>query len=918
MIPAWAYLDEQDRATFRATVAFLNKRLADSATVDWALRLKPSQRIERLAIEDLLNHPGGHVLAEPWATAWQLIEESWSTPVIEEGPSTAIYGIQKRLRTGDHSGAIISNIIGLVAPRLKVEPIDSWRWQFIKKPRRPTAFEHLLSAKLTSGNLVDLTLLDLPGLTDMAFLKALGNTLESAINHGLEIARRLGWDGQRRLWQLGGLGRVYYVTAAPRAGGRKDPDAFHHGIAPSVKLLYAVVARIAELNGADALPFVQRWRLTQSPIHVRLWAAAARSPQLAAPEQVAAFLAGLDNHHFWDLHEFPEIAELRALRFGDLDIQAQTAVAKRVRKGPPRGHWPRNADAVKIKNAQLYWTVRELKRIEVAGGILPPEERALVNANIDQFTDLAPMNVDEGFPETSEAFAVPPRPDAKYETLSGAARLRALETALSTSRGGWDDDPAERANDWLRQPEKSLLVLSDLEATGNGGDEFPWLWNRFGWAHSPRGPDASSVPERDLQAEADRVLALLNQLSEGTLSAAIEGISAWLDAWEKQVVASAQSLPVWLRIWPIAVDATNTEPEKSDDLDLSVMARSADDDREPMDIDTLNTPAGKLVGVFLAACPPLNNVPHPFEVGTNARRMRDVVISASGRSGLIARHRLIEGLAYFLQADQNWAEQNLIRPLHDDSPEALALWRAVARGLARPPRNIVEILGLIGNRMAQKAIDPQLARATRRSLVFRLVVESLDAFLKNREPAVPNPRIQQMLRTIDDEVRASAANAIQQFVRELSGKEANDTEALPSAADLFRSAAAPFLQKVWPQERSLATPGVSGAFADLPATSGEAFAEAVDTIERFLVPFECWSMLDYGLYGEDGGEKKLAIINNEAIAKALLRLLDLTVGSSEGAVIPHDLTEALDQIRSVAPELANNAVYRRLSTAARR
>ena len=32
------------------------------------------------------------------------------------------------------------------------------------------------------------------------------------------------------------------------------------------------------------------------------------------------------------------------------------------------------------------------------------------------------------------------------------------------------------------------------------------------------------------------------------------------------------------------------------------------------------------------------------------------------------------------------------------------------------------------------------------------------------------------------------------------------------------------------------TPGVSGAFADLPATSGEAFAEAVDRIERFLVP----------------------------------------------------------------------------------
>jgi hypothetical protein len=63
---------------------------------------------------------------------------------------------------------------------------------------------------------------------------------------------------------------------------------------------------------------------------------------------------------------------------------------------------------------------------------------------------------------------------------------------------------------------------------------------------------------------------------------------------------------------------------------------------------------------------------------------------------------------------------------------------------------------------------------------------------------------------------------------------------------------------------------------------------------------------------------KLAIINDEAKAKALLRLLYLTVGSSEGAVIPHDLTDALDQIRSVAPALVENPVFRRLSTATRR
>jgi len=77
-------------------------------------------------------------------------------------------------------------------------------------------------------------------------------------------------------------------------------------------------------------------------------------------------------------------------------------------------------------------------------------------------------------------------------------------------------------------------------------------------------------------------------------------------------------------------------------------------------------------------------------------------------------------------------------------------------------------------------------------------------------------------------------------------------------------------------------------------------------------------MLDFGLYGDHGAARRLSMIDSMPKAKALLRLLDLTVGSSEGAVVPYDLTDALDQIRSVAPDLVDSAPYRRLSTAARR
>ena len=920
MIPPWAYLDPQDRATFWTVLAFLKKRLSEQGTIEWALKLKSEQLIERIAVEELLTGLGARDLSEPWASAWRLIEESWSAPQSDRRNGTAIYGIQKRLRAGDRSGAVVGAIVDLVAPRLKVEPIDAWRWNYVKTPRKPKTVEHVLSAGLTSGDLIDLNVLELAKLNDVAFLTSLANALEATVNHGLDIARRLGWDGQRRLWQLGDLGRAYYMADAPRALEDGDPDAYHHGIAPSVKLLHSVVTKISQLDLAVAQNFTRRWRLNGSTVHLRLWAAMSRNEQITPPGEVSVFLKALDQDRFWDVQGFPEIAELRAVRFRDMNAEAQEIIAARIRKGPPRSYWPRKADMADVKRWRQYLSLREMRRIEVGGGVLPERAKAWLDSQSVQFAQLAGLVLDEGFPQASEARLVPPKPDPTYDTLLGVERLRTLEAALGTVRRGWDDDPAERANDWINQQGNAENVLVDFETTNNGGDDFPKSWNQFGWAHRPRQKDAEAVQDGNLGREAGRVLGLLNQLSDATLSSAIEGICAWLEAWEKHAVKLPLALPIWLRLWPIAVEVTNRSPERVEDEDLSVTVRSQGDDREPMDLDTLNTLAGKLVSIFLAACPSLPPGAQAFPAASIERQMRDTVIAAEGRSGLIAKHRMIEALPYFLRADPDWAQEHLMEPLLKDDGAALALWRAVAKRT-----HFTKVLESIGSAMAERANDRRLDRDTRRRLVFSLVIESLHAFREGRAPAVPNQRIEQMLRTLDDEVRASAANSIQQFVRELSAKAAANTtqdnkeqEDQTSREVLFRTAAAPYLGEVWPQERSLATPGVSSALADLPATSGEAFAEAVDTIARFLVPFECWSMVDYGLYGDDGGVKKLAIINDEAKAQAFLKLLDLTVGTSEGAVVPHDLTDALDQIRSVAPALGGSPTFRRLSTAARR
>jgi hypothetical protein len=454
-----------------------------------------------------------------------------------------------------------------------------------------------------------------------------------------------------------------------------------------------------------------------------------------------------------------------------------------------------------------------------------------------------------------------------------------------------------------------MQVLGDLESSDNAGSTYPRVWECFAYSHAS-SHQQSNTATRQLPSEAARVLALLGKLTVETVTRTIEPVTQWLSVWHEEVVTTPGYQVIWHRLWPIAVETTNAQQPAAEPVDLNTVAR-ASDDSEPMDLDTLNTPAGNLVGIFINACPPYVPGNSPFKNDSVLLDMRDEMMNTQGRTKVIVRHRLIESLPYFLAVDSEWTKEHLIKPLMLNTSETLALWRAVGRN-----RQFTDVLRIIGNEMAERAVKQGLGRETRQSLVFSLILECLWALQEGREPAVPYPRVQQMIRALDDEVRAHAANTIQRFVAEAPSNSGGRVPLTPE--DVFRGSVVRFLRDVWPQERSLATAGVSRAFADLPAASRGAFTDAVEAINRFLVPFDCWSMLEYGLYGEEDGRSKLSDIDTEEKAAALLQLLDRTIGESDGAVAPYDLATALDQIQKVAPPLVSAPAFRRLAALARR
>lgn len=903
---------ESDRDVFEAAFSFLRGRLSERAAVEWALRLPSNDIAKRSAVLEALSHRKANELEEPWRTAWRIVEEGWSSESAEasRGAVDKLL-VEERIRAGERTGALIAEVVSLVRPRVKVSALSKLDHHYRRPPRRPRNVEDLLSVTLDSGELLDPAEVGIPLIEDAGYLLELVNELDAALTKGVLIGRRLLAAGDDRPWRLGDLRRAYFVPKAERRAGEHEPDEFHTGIAPSTKLLYSALAQLRRADADAATDIVKRWKSMRDSVHVRLWAAAARDPVLVSSDELAEFIEGASDRLFWDLHQFPEITEVRANRFPSFAKPVQRSIVRRLRGGPPASNWPRTAGRMAVRDARLWWSVRELRRIEIAGGELEPNDRKWLEINLRERVDLSAMQrVDEGFLGTLKASWVPPEPNEQFDFLSGRSRLEALEAALQAKRSHWDADPARGAADWIGTPVNAAKVIGDLEAVDDV-DFCPTVWDTLGWRHSPITSPESDASHASNDADADRVTKLLLAASGATLSQAIQGLTRWVDTWASRIRDRASLAEVWQRLWPIAVDLTTSEQSEGEDFLLSEVVKTPGSD-EPQDLDTLNTPAGRLVGAFLAICPTLtDDIAKPFE-DPNLRALRDATIAATGRAGLIARHRLIEQVGYFLRADPAWTTSQLLQPLLERDSRSIVLWRAVARAT-----RFADVMRVIGEEMSRRASDLRLGRESRSSLAFSVVVEAMHAIREGRQPFVTVASTQQMIRSLDDEVRAHAANVVQRYVKDMAQVQAEEAHPL-SPESLCTSTVLPFLKDVWPQERSLASPGVARAFADLPYTCRERFADAVTAIERFLVPFDAWSLAAYGLRGGSEAGDRLLLIDSMTKGEALLMLLDSTISKSDDAVVPIDLALALKQITDVAPALQERASYRRLAVLARR
>ncbi|ASQ13133.1 hypothetical protein [Sinorhizobium meliloti] len=872
-------LNYLDQRIVQNTRAFALDRLADRSFLEWALMLRSDQVAERAVLRDLVDYRVKEI-AEPYLQAWQYLFEFWDGPSGDSSQDRLL--LKQELKSGGSQTEIICLIVAAVRPWIQVESAKKLQAFGHKLPKKPKRVRDIFWVSMEGGKGVTPDEIGLGASEDRDFLFELAVALNAALLSGLNQARRIGYIGHAdpMSWLVQ---RVYYVPPEQFADGGGEPDRHKQGFAPTTKLLFAVVKRLALFDKKAASRVVSSWDTDRSKLYKRLWAAVARDESMIGATDVAEFLTKLDDQEFWWPHAFPEIAELRAVRWNSLPEEVTKQLEQRIIKGEPPARLKKRLGKEEAKSAVVRLSIMEFQRIKLAGGHLSAKAgKWLQNAVSAQPKQAWLASVTEDFGAGVRSIKEDRSGDPTFADVPSSRLIEELARHLGDD--GWDNKSRVASEYIGRNPD----VILDLLAGKPYSPARAKVWQAFGYSFRPTdinaGRDTATTEDQALVPTALRACGVIAGTDVKTLEEAISGLTTWISTWDRLLNGEDDYIRAWLALWPVAVIETNRAPAS----DSRLRERS------------YSTPVGQLVHGLIRAIP-------AFRPGTLAEPpWSEALLSlqeATGEAKLQAQYQTMLFFEYFWSVDQAWTRKNLLAPLLEGEND---LWHAFADTRYIPTREVLEQLGPM---LVEVAAGNEMAGEVRGALARRAVFATILDKRDGRDPAIPIRLTQQLLRLGGDEVRMNALRAMKNYL------ENPGVEPLPTPSQRFALIKEMF-EDVWPKELTLSSPKLSDALADFPAKAASHFSEAANLILPYLTPFDSWSLYEYGVL--DRSDKTITGVDSAEDAAAFLAILDKTVGTEEGAIVPNGLDRALRHIGEKSPRLEKDTRFQRLLTLSRR
>jgi hypothetical protein len=248
-----------------------------------------------------------------------------------------------------------------------------------------------------------------------------------------------------------------------------------------------------------------------------------------------------------------------------------------------------------------------------------------------------------------------------------------------------------------------------------------------------------------------------------------------------------------------------------------------------------------------------------------------------GLPGDMRRHAIVMAgfqMTWLFTIDPTWTGRQLLPLVDTTSPDTDALWEGLLRAGQLPSKDLFLKLK---SGLAEHVTDTH--RRHEKTVLAGFLLAGWGSETDRSERLVTDSELREILIHADDEFRQQLLWRLEQWSSEPNG--------------IWRARVIPFFRHVWPKQRALRTPAMSGHLANFVLAVGDLMPTLVSLVLPRLIPVR-----NSHFWFKSEGEGSL----NHAARAYPLATLDLlwAVLGEDASLWPHRVGEALDLLEQAA------------------
>lgn len=828
---------------------------------DWA-RLIESEldRFNSLSLDGKTSELDNIRLYAPKAIPGSLMRVLWritlSGRVKTPWNDHDLYRWKSRFKRDGLSTTLRLELRELLAPLISLKKSFSWKAENLSA-EEPTLIKQLVDWELVlATNHVKSALLDLADASWTSALPLLQEDFQQLLRDALDLLQELSDADNHN-------DRSHWDL--PSITPHKQNLGFHDWVC-LIELLRDSWLAIRVNDYRRATQIAQCWFQLPYSTFKRLALFAASQEDCISPEQWVDWLLANNSWCLWAIDTRREVFRLFVLQGQHLTTSTQKRLEAAIINGPPREMYRADLEEEKWQNLVSRSVWLHLAKLSASGCKLQTasERFAEISTAYPQW-QLAANEQDE-FSIWMSGTGDPDYDDSRDVDIAPRERKKLaqwLKKPLPEQRPFYEDTWLEVCRTRFFH---SLCALSDLAEGG--------VWPKVRWREALQAWSGEGMVLRSWGYAAP----LVQTMPDAVLREIAHGVTWWMEIASKSINRHENILlELCRRVLYLQLEAGSGTRIMNKGVEIYDPVRSA-----------INHPIGhvtqSLINLWFKKNPNDNDL-IPVEIKTLFTKICDLKKDEFRHGRVLLGSRLVA----FFRVDHQWTLEYLLPLFSWSNPlEAESVWE----GFLWSPRLYQPLLTAFKSQLLDCANHYEDLGEHRQQFAAFLTYVAISS----PEGFTPD-EFRTAVGKLSKEGLAASAQAFYQALASAGGQR----------EEYWRNRAQPFWQSVWPKSRDLATPRISEFLTLMAIAARGEFPAALAEIQNWLTPIEyphtiLSSLQQSGLCSQYPAEA--------------LALLNAQIDNQKW--VQREVAKCLDEIGRAAPNLTQDATYRKLLEYSRR